>query len=146
MTSFADLRVLFCAPAGPVRGNSYLERSIAFARALGVRPLIAVRGMGEAREIAVGLGAEVVAAGITAAIRVLRPEVVVVCDPSPRVAEKQIEAARHVGAIVMRIHDVGDVDQVSTVRTGAHLSTRLVGSRRRAPHATAAAVALSQRN
>ena len=146
MTSFADLRVLFCAPAGAVRGSAYLERSIAFARALGVRPLIALRGTGQVRDIALSLGAEVVAAAITVAIRTLRPEVVVVCDPSAGVAQKQIEAARRAGAIVMRIHDVGDVDQVSTVRTGAHLSTRLVGSRRRAPHATGAAVALSQRN
>ena len=44
MTSCADLRVLFRAPAGPRRGFGHLVRCRSLARALGVRPLIALRG------------------------------------------------------------------------------------------------------
>ena len=39
-----DARVLFVAAAGPRRGYGHLVRCVSFARALGVRPLLAVRG------------------------------------------------------------------------------------------------------
>ena len=44
MTSCGDLRILFRAPAGPRRGFGHLVRCRSLARALGVRPLIALRG------------------------------------------------------------------------------------------------------
>ena len=107
MTSCADLRVLFCAAAGARRGYGHLVRSLSFARALGVRPLIAVRGTQEARDVALGLGAELVVAHATRAIRALAPDVVIVDDPSTPHAQKRIDAARRVGALVVTIHDLG---------------------------------------
>ena len=107
MTSCADLRVLFCAAAGARRGYGHLVRSLSFARALGVRPLIAVRGTQEARDVALGLGAEVVVSHATRAIRALRPDVVIVDDPSTPHAQRRIDAARRVGALVVTIHDLG---------------------------------------
>ena len=107
MTSCADLRVLFCAAAGARRGYGHLVRSLSFARALGVRPLIAVRGTQEARDVALGLGAEVVVSPATRAIRAMRPEVVIVDDPSTPHAQRRIDAARRVGALVVTIHDLG---------------------------------------
>ena len=44
MTSCADLRILFRAPAGARRGFGHLVRCRSLARALGVRPLISLRG------------------------------------------------------------------------------------------------------
>ena len=61
MTPSADLRILFRAPAGAGRGFGHLARCIALARALGVRPLLALRGGRKAREAALLLGADVVA-------------------------------------------------------------------------------------
>ena len=107
MTSCADLRALFCAAAGARRGYGHLVRSLSFARALGVRPLIAVRGTQQARDVALGLGADVVAAHATRAIRALRPDVVVVDDPSTPHSQRRIDAARRVGALVVTIHDLG---------------------------------------
>jgi spore coat polysaccharide biosynthesis predicted glycosyltransferase SpsG len=107
MTTCADLRVLFCAAAGARRGYGHLVRSLSFARALGVRPLLAVRGTQQARDIALGLGADVVGAPATRAIRALRPDVVVVDDPSTPHAQRRIDAARRAGALVVTIHDLG---------------------------------------
>ena len=107
MTSCADLRVLFCAAAGARRGYGHLVRSLSFARALGVRPLIAVRGTQDARDVALGLGAEVVVSHAARAIQALRPDVVVVDDPSTPHAQSRIDAARRVGALVVTIHDLG---------------------------------------
>ncbi len=107
MTSCADLRVLFCAAAGARRGYGHLVRSLSFARALGARPLIAVRGTQDARDVALGLGAEVVLSDATRAIRALRPDVVIVDDPSSSHAQRRIDAARRVGALVVTIHDLG---------------------------------------
>ena len=44
MTSCGDLRILFRAAAGPRRGFGHLVRCRSLARALGVRPLVALRG------------------------------------------------------------------------------------------------------
>src|SRR5688572_1259369 len=107
MPSCADLRVLFCAAAGARRGYGHLVRSLSFARALGVRPLIAIRGNDQACDVALGLGAEIVASNATRAIRALRPDVVIVDDPSTPHAQRRIDAARRIGALVVTIHDLG---------------------------------------
>jgi len=52
----SDLRVLFRAPAGPRRGFGHLVRSISLARAMGVRPLLCLRGPSEVQDTAVALG------------------------------------------------------------------------------------------
>jgi UDP-2,4-diacetamido-2,4,6-trideoxy-beta-L-altropyranose hydrolase len=103
----ADLRVLFRAPAGPRRGFGHVVRCLSLARALGVRPLIALRGGRRARHAALALGADLLAAP---AIRVLRPrqfDLVVVDDPIAADARRWIRAARRSGAIVVTVHDLG---------------------------------------
>lgn len=107
MTASADLRVLFRAPAGAGRGFGHLTRMIALARALGVRPLLALRGDARAREAALALGADVLGTPTIRALTTLRPDVVVIDDPVRRDAERWTRAARRAGAIVVTVHDLG---------------------------------------
>ena len=107
MTACADLRVLFRAPAGARRGFGHLVRCRSFARALGVRPLIAVRGSQRAVDAALLLGCDVVAGTAAQVLGRLRPDVLVVDDPIPADAKRWIEAARRVGCAVVSVHDLG---------------------------------------
>lgn len=107
MRSSPSLRVLFRAPAGPRRGFGHLVRCLSLARALGVRPLIALRGSRQAQEVALALGAELVANPSRRTLRALRPDVVVVDDPIATPARRWIAAARRAGAVVVTIHDLG---------------------------------------
>lgn len=123
MTSFADsrsprasgaapreaatLRVLFRAPAGARRGFGHLVRCLSLARALGVRPLVALRGDQAASDVALSLGADLVASPSLRAVRALAPDLVVVDDPVASQARRWIRAARAAGALVVTIHDLG---------------------------------------
>jgi spore coat polysaccharide biosynthesis predicted glycosyltransferase SpsG len=102
-----DARILFAAAAGPRRGFGHLVRCVSFARALGVRPLIAVRGRRKAVETALALGADVVADAKPRVIEALRPDVVIVDDPIATQARAWIDAARRAGALVVTVHDLG---------------------------------------
>ncbi len=68
MTASADLRVLFRAAAGPRRGFGHLVRCRSLGRALGVRPLVSVRGGRLAEHTAIALGCDVVRGGAPRAI------------------------------------------------------------------------------
>ena len=81
MPASADLRVLFRAAAGPRRGFGHLVRCRSLARALGVAPVIAVRGGDRVRAAARSLGFDVVLGSASAAIKRVAPDVVVVDDP-----------------------------------------------------------------
>jgi spore coat polysaccharide biosynthesis predicted glycosyltransferase SpsG len=111
MTSSADIscdaRVLFAAAAGPRRGFGHLVRCVSFARALGVRPLIAVRGRRRVIDAALSLGADVVAEATPRIVRALRPDVVIIDDPIASRARPWIAAARRAGALVVTVHDLG---------------------------------------
>jgi UDP-2,4-diacetamido-2,4,6-trideoxy-beta-L-altropyranose hydrolase len=107
MTPSADLRVLFRAPAGARRGFGHVVRCLSLARALGVRPLIALRGPRQARHAALRLGADLVASSSVAAIAALRPDVVVIDDPVSADARRWIRAARKAGALAVTVHDLG---------------------------------------
>lgn len=102
-----ETRVLFVAAAGPRRGYGHLVRCLSFARALGVRPLLAVRGGAHVEETALALGADVVKASSPRVVRALRPDVVVVDDPIARAAARWMAAARSAGALVVSVHDLG---------------------------------------
>lgn len=102
-----DARVLFVAAAGPRRGYGHLVRSISFARALGVRPLLAVRGGRRVEEAALALGADVVPAATPRILRRMRPDVVIVDDPVARAARRWMASARRAGALVVSVHDLG---------------------------------------
>jgi spore coat polysaccharide biosynthesis predicted glycosyltransferase SpsG len=107
MTASSDLRVLFRVAAGPRRGFGHLVRSISLARAMGVRPLLAVRGPEQVADTAIALGADVLTDGTPRSIARLRPDVLVVDDPIATAARRWIAAARRAGAIVVTIHDLG---------------------------------------
>lgn len=107
MTASGNLRILFRAPAGASRGFGHLTRCVALGRALGVRPLMALRGGRQAREAALALGADVIASCSLGKVASLRPDVVVIDDPVARDAERWARAARRAGAVVVTVHDLG---------------------------------------
>jgi UDP-2,4-diacetamido-2,4,6-trideoxy-beta-L-altropyranose hydrolase len=102
-----DARVLFVAAAGPRRGYGHLVRCISVARALGVRPLLAVRGSQRVKETALALGADVLPDASPKVIRALCPDIVIVDDPIAREARRWMTAARRAGALVVSVHDLG---------------------------------------
>jgi spore coat polysaccharide biosynthesis predicted glycosyltransferase SpsG len=107
MTSFAEMRVVFRAAAGPRRGFGHLVRCLSLARALGVRPLLSVRGDAGARETALALGGDVLADVGMGMLLALQPDVVVIDDPVAADARRWMAAARRIGALVVTIHDLG---------------------------------------
>jgi spore coat polysaccharide biosynthesis predicted glycosyltransferase SpsG len=107
MTPASDLKVLFRVAAGPRRGFGHLVRSLSLARALGVRPLLCVRGSEQVVDTAIALGADVLTDGTPKSITALRPDVVVVDDPVASAARSWIAAARRIGSIVVTVHDLG---------------------------------------
>jgi spore coat polysaccharide biosynthesis predicted glycosyltransferase SpsG len=107
MTACADLRVLFRASAGPRRGYGHLVRCRSLARALGVRPLVCLRGSQHSEHVALGLGCDVVHGPAHRVLTRLQPDLVIVDDPVRRAAAEWIAAARQQGAAVVSIHDLG---------------------------------------
>ena len=107
MTPSAELRVLFRIAAGPRRGLGHLVRSLSVARAMGVRPLLCLRGPDQAADAALALGADLLTNAAPRSITLLRPDVVVVDDPVASAARPWVAAARRSGAIVVTIHDLG---------------------------------------
>jgi spore coat polysaccharide biosynthesis predicted glycosyltransferase SpsG len=107
MTSCGELRILFRAAAGPRRGFGHLVRCRSLARALGVRPLIALRGGPRVIETAVALGCDVVRGSASRVLSGLEPDVLIVDDPIAENARRWIRAARRVGSLVVSIHDLG---------------------------------------
>src|SRR5687767_7184082 len=133
-----DAKVLFVAAAGPRRGYGHLVRCVSFARALGVRPLLAIRGSQKVKEAALAFGADVLPDASPRVIRALRPDIVIVDDPVATAARRWMAAARRAGALVVSVHDLGigcrESDLVidgSITRTkrGRRGSRSLVGSR-----------------
>jgi spore coat polysaccharide biosynthesis predicted glycosyltransferase SpsG len=126
MTACADLRVLFRAPAGPRRGFGHLVRCRSLARALGVRPLISLRGGDAVQEAALALGCDVVHGGPSRLLRALEPDVLVVDDPVTSDARRWMAAGRRAGCLVVSVHDLGlgclDADLVidGSVTKNAH--------------------------
>jgi hypothetical protein len=115
MTSLAEVRVLFIATEGPRRGNGQFAQYISIARALGVRPLVAVPGSRRAAEAALALGADVVPEATPAVIGALRTDVVVVDDPITAQINGWIIAAQRAGAVVVTLADLG----INTLRRSA---------------------------
>jgi UDP-2,4-diacetamido-2,4,6-trideoxy-beta-L-altropyranose hydrolase len=107
MSACPELRVLFRAAAGSRRGFGHLVRCRSLARALGVRPLICLRGPQAAMDVALALGCDIVAGTAARLIRELRPDVVVVDDPVSSTAARWIAAARAAGVPVASVHDLG---------------------------------------
>jgi spore coat polysaccharide biosynthesis predicted glycosyltransferase SpsG len=107
MSALADLRILFRAAAGPRRGFGHLVRCRSLARALGVRPLVCVRGSVATRDVALRLGCDVVNGSPKCLLRDLRTDLLVVDDPIASHAAAWIAAARAARVLVVTIHDLG---------------------------------------
>jgi spore coat polysaccharide biosynthesis predicted glycosyltransferase SpsG len=107
MTASAELRVLFRAPAGPRRGFGHLVRCRSLARALGVRPLIALRGGATVRRAARALGCDVIEGAPAAVLARVGPHVLIVDDPIASDARRWIACARRSGCPVATVHDLG---------------------------------------
>jgi spore coat polysaccharide biosynthesis predicted glycosyltransferase SpsG len=103
----ADLRVLFAVAAGPRRGFGHLVRCRSLARAMGVRPLVAVRGGGRVVDIALAFGCDVIAGARPGVVARVRPDVLVVDDPIARTSAAWIAAGRRAGCLVVSVHDLG---------------------------------------
>jgi spore coat polysaccharide biosynthesis predicted glycosyltransferase SpsG len=128
MTLCGDLRILFRAAAGPQRGYGHLVRCRSLARALDVRPLMALRGGQRVVDTAVALGCDVVHGSAARLLSHLRPDVLVVDDPIAADAGRWIRAARRVGSLVVSIHNLGlgclDADLVVDGSITNHARTR----------------------
>jgi len=100
------VKVLFRVAAGPRQGYGHLVRATALARALGTRPIVALRGGDGAARVARRLGCRVVT-GELSMLRRIRPQVLVIDDPSGAHATAWCRAAQRVGIPVASVHDLG---------------------------------------
>jgi UDP-2,4-diacetamido-2,4,6-trideoxy-beta-L-altropyranose hydrolase len=102
-----ETAVLFRAPAGPRRGFGHLLRCRALARALGVRPVVALRATATTAQAARRLGVTLVSGAPALVLRRTRARVLVVDDLVASAARRWIAAARALGCRVASIHDLG---------------------------------------
>ncbi|MDH4064135.1 MAG: hypothetical protein OEW19_07020 [Acidobacteriota bacterium] len=125
MRSAPRALVVFCAAAGPRLGFGHLVRCRSLARALGVEPVIALRGSRRTRDRATAMGGIVVDVSSAASLRALEPSLVVIDDPSATHAGRWLRRARTAGVPVATVHDLGlayvasDVLIDGSLRTGA---------------------------
>jgi spore coat polysaccharide biosynthesis predicted glycosyltransferase SpsG len=102
-----SLRVLIHVAGGPRRGFGHLVRSTWLARALGVEPVVCVRGGREAVRVARQLGHRVVGGTPSAVLARHVPDLVIVDDPNASAANRWCAAARRAGTPVASVHDLG---------------------------------------
>ena len=100
-------RVMCRVAAGPRIGFGHLVRMVSLCRALGTKPVVALRGGQTAREAARRLGCSLVGGAPSAALQREAPDVLVVDDPSADAAQDWVRAARHQGIPVAAIRDCG---------------------------------------
>ena len=102
------VRALFRVAAGPRLGFGHLVRTRVLSRALGIeRPLVSVRGPVSARSTAKRLRMRVLDGTPAALVARVRPEVIVLDDPSAVAARPWCRVAREAGVPVASVHDLG---------------------------------------
>jgi len=101
------ISVLWRTAAGPRIGYGHLVRSVSLARALGVPAIVSLRARSAAHTAARRLGARLASARTADAIAAVRPDLIVLDDPSPRAAAAALAAARRARVPVVSIHDLG---------------------------------------
>lgn len=101
------MRLLIRAAGGPRRGFGHLVRSTWLARALGVEPVVCVRGGRQAMRVARRLGHRVVDGSASAVLAREAPDLVVIDDPNAAAANRWCAAARRAGTPVASVHDLG---------------------------------------
>jgi spore coat polysaccharide biosynthesis predicted glycosyltransferase SpsG len=100
-------RVIFAAAAGPSIGYGHLVRCRSLARALGIAPIVVVRGTVATRQVAAARGWRVATVHKDDDLRRLDPHVLVVDDPSINAVRAWVRRARRVGVPVATLHDLG---------------------------------------
>ena len=106
MPAAAHFRVIFAAAAGPTIGFGHLVRCRSLARALGVQPLVSVRGTARTRRRAAAGGWPLVTIRNDEDLQRLDPHVLVVDDPSIKAVRTWVRRARRVGVAAATIHDL----------------------------------------
>jgi len=107
MSKVPGVRIVFRVAAGPRLGFGHLMRARALARALGVRPVVSLRGGEPARRAAKRAGCLVLPSG---ADPVASADLLVVDDPSPTEAQAWVRRARRLGVLSVGIQDAGASD------------------------------------
>lgn len=108
MASGSNVRALFRLAAGSRLGFGHLVRGRALARVLGVAaPEVSLRGAAPAPQVAKRLGFHLISGSPNEALRKVRPDVLILDDPSGVAATPWCRAARHLGLPVVSVHDLG---------------------------------------
>ena len=105
--SLTSAGVLFRVAAGPRQGYGHLVRATVVARALGVRPRVAVRGGADACRVARDLGCDLVDGTAAALAGDRRLSLLVIDDPCRRDADRWCRTFRRARVPVASIHDLG---------------------------------------
>ncbi|HEY6362336.1 MAG TPA: hypothetical protein VIX63_14590 [Vicinamibacterales bacterium] len=106
MPRTSDFRVIFVVAAGPRIGFGHLVRCRSLARALGVAPVVVLRGSPDTRRRAAAGGLQLVNLRSDDELRRLDPQVIVVDDPWPAAVVAWVRRARRAGVPVATIHDL----------------------------------------
>lgn len=101
------MRILFRVAAGPTIGFGHLMRARSLSRALGVPPLVSIRGSRTTLATAAARGFTVVPGGLSSLRGPKGPDVVVVDDPLSDEGRRWVQRGRELGIRVVTLHDLG---------------------------------------
>jgi spore coat polysaccharide biosynthesis predicted glycosyltransferase SpsG len=99
--------IVFRTAAGPRIGYGHLVRTAVLGRALGVTPVVSVRGTRAARQVARQWRCEVTDGGAAPALAAANAALLVIDDPSSRASQPWARAAMRRGMRVATMHDLG---------------------------------------
>ncbi len=99
--------VVFRVAAGSRIGFGHVVRCRSIARALGVEPLVSIRGNAATRIAAASIGCSPLQSSSERVLRALNPGLIVIDDPCARAAAVWVRRARKLGCPVASVHDLG---------------------------------------